>query len=294
MFLREIGVKTLKIIVDSKENDNKKSVISLCEKLFWFVYSKIEAEHEWTQNLFIEKITRITNDISNTNEFYSFKIYFMNEFNVIERWFNCNEEFFDYTIELIYLFIHMNSNQCKETEIKILQNIIRTNLLAMDYSIKNRKMQLIATKILYSIMNGCTDSVLQLVSFDRNECIKLVMHSMKIFEPKGDNSDVINRFNRCCSTLITNTLKYNKSISEEIYAIKLLEIIRECVPYKTIHNNLLEYCFKDISDLNILPLKILEVEKVFDLYFLVLNVSFGIFDLFKISFQHFYLCRRNS
>jgi len=58
----------------------------------------------------------------------------LNQFHVIEKWFNTNKQMFDYTIEIFLLFIHLNSYSCKETETKILENIFKTILLTMDCS----------------------------------------------------------------------------------------------------------------------------------------------------------------
>jgi len=186
MSLRKIGVKNLKTIFDGSEIDDKTLFMSVCDQLFWFVFSKLEAQHECTHSLFHKKLTEIANDLSNMSESDLFKIYFEENFYVIESWFDSNEEMFYFLIKLILLFIHLKFDSCLKREAKILKNIVKTALLAMEYSTNNRKLQLIACVILNDVF-VCSDSVLQFVNFDRYKCIQLVMNSLLNFEDSNMN-----------------------------------------------------------------------------------------------------------
>jgi hypothetical protein len=176
MFLRDIEIKTIKTLIDSSKIDDKKLLFSLFNQLFWFVLLKLEAVS--TQNSFNKKLAIIVHNILNEDEFKLFKIYFERQFYIIEKWFHLNEELFAYMIELFLLMIHMNFYSYEETETKILQNIIKTILLVMENSTNQQKIHVIAIRILFTIMKESKDSVLHMISFDRYQCIQLVMQSM--------------------------------------------------------------------------------------------------------------------
>ncbi len=125
MSLRKIGVKKLKTIFDCLDIDDKTLFMSVCDQMFWFVFSKLEAKHECTHNFFHEKLTEITNDFSNMSEIDLFKIYFEENFYVIENWFDSNEEMFYFLIKLILLCIHLKSDSCLKREANILKNIVK-------------------------------------------------------------------------------------------------------------------------------------------------------------------------
>ncbi len=216
------------------------------------------------------------------SEFDLFKIYFEDNFYVIENWFKSYEKLFDYIIQWSLLFIHIKS--CKETETKILENIIKSTQLAIDYSINHQKMQSIAIKILYHSLKFYSDSKLKELSFDRYKCIQLVMKSIINFELNDKDSDITDSFNNICADIIRIILNYEKSnsSSKPMYVKTLLDIIGMSVEYKKTYNNLLVYCLDGISNET---KEVLLKEKVFDLYFLVLKVSLEIFAYFVFQYK---------
>jgi hypothetical protein len=278
MSLREIGVKNLKKIFDSSEIDDKTLFMSVCDQLFWFVFSKLESQHECTNSLFHKKLTEITNDLSNMSESDLFKIYFEENFYVIESWFDSNEEMFYFLIKLILLFIHLKSDSCLKREAKILTNIVKTALLTMEYLTNNRKLQLIACVILNDVF-VCSDSVLQFVNFDRYKCIQLVMNSLLNFEDSYMNRIAV--WITCALIRDISFVEKSNLFLNHSYIKSLLNIVENnsqqtSNPDIILNQTLsLFWCLTDESP------KVCEIfveQKGLNLFFLLLKVCF--FELF--------------
>jgi hypothetical protein len=285
MCLRDIGFKNLKIISDLLKNESKNLFLSLCEEIFWFVFSKLEAKHECTQTSFHKRFKEITINLLNMNEFYLFKNYFEEKFYVIENWFDSNEEYFDYMIKLFLLSIHFNSNSCKETETKIFGNIFKTILLTMNSSANNQKLDLIAIRILYSILKELSDSELRMVSFDRYKCIQLVMNSLIIFNDTDMNGIAV-----WISYILIKELSFvekSNLFSNNSYVKTLLDIVESHAQQSSIPDVILNYTLDYFWSLIDGSPKICEIfveKKGLDLFFLLLKVWFvRIIYIFKIE-----------
>jgi hypothetical protein len=285
MCLRDIGVKNLNKIFDSLKDENKTLFLSVCEEIFWFVFSKLEAKNESTRTSFHNTFEEITNDLSIMSEFDLFKFYFEDNFYVIENSFDSKKEFFDFMIELSLLFIHIKS--CKETETKILENIMKTTQLAIDYSINHQKKQSIAIKILYHSLKFCSDSKLKELSFDRYKCIQLVMNSLNNSNDMDVNKSVV----FICVKLVKNISKAEKSklLSNSTNNKTLLKIVESNLHSDTNQDVLIYSTLVFIQLLNSDSFEEMEIKILEKL----LKVTLIVMDLFpshqKLQFKVIYL-----
>jgi hypothetical protein len=200
---------------------------------------------------------------------------------IVESCLHSNTNYSDLITKTLCLIALLNFDSLRGIETQILKKIVKVTLIILalfpNQQIVSASAMSASVRILTSIITECSASVLQLISFDRYKCIQLVMQSMINFESNIENSDLVHMFKNNCSIIITKILNYEKSnlSSKPIYVKTLLEIIEICVEYKKTYDNLLKYCLTNILSETI---EILVKERVFDLYFRVLKVSFKIYD----------------
>jgi hypothetical protein len=190
---------------------------------------------------------------------------------------------YNHSIELSLILIHkLNIESYEAIATHILDKLMKVTLMAIDLYPNQENLLLSAIQIILYIMIECSHSVLQLVSFERNKCIQLVMQSMNNFESNDNNSDIFHPFNKNYSIIVENILNIWKSnfSLKPIYVKTLLEIIKLSVRYKKIYYKLLEYCLIDyliIMNGSNETIEILFKKRLFDLIFFCLNVSFQVF-----------------
>jgi hypothetical protein len=143
----------------------------------------------------------------------------------------------------------------------------------MNSSPYNQKLDLIAIRILYHLIDECNDSGQQMVSFDRYKCIQLVMNSLVNFKDTDMNRMAVS----ICCILIRELSFEEKSnlFSNHTYVKKLLDIIESHSLQTSNPDITLNYTlslFWSLTDESPKFCEIFVENKGLDLFFLLLKV----------------------
>jgi hypothetical protein len=155
---------------------------------------------------------------------------------MVESYLNSDTNYSSFIVKTLGIICKLNINSFKEIETQILEKLIKVLLKAMALF---ANLQSIAIEILYNIVEECNGFNLQLISFDRNKCIELVMQSIINFVSNDYNSDKAYLNFEYCSDIVTKIFnnEKSKSYAQRVYLKTLLEIIRKNVGLKSYYCN---------------------------------------------------------